>query len=169
MKNFFFTLSVIFTFSFGLSSQSFDCGGFSVDFGPVSCVDNGNVDPNDDYLSFTVTATVTDGNTGSGSIQFPTSVTVTDNMNNTDVTSNMSYEPDESPYSVQVPSDGCADVAFTIDLFGSNSSCQDLPGLLQVAPAAIPTLGQWGLIVLSLLITVIGLVFIRKRAFREAF
>ena len=160
-------------------SQTFQCGGEDTEFdltesiviSDIVCVDNGTPDdPSDDYFSFMVT---TDNISSNVLItNLPTDI---EEVNDFDAIEDVNYCDGCTPphinfnstdvtFHLNIPSPGCTPLNLSIDWDtsrGFDESCAS--HILRLGqPANIPTLQTWGLILLTLLFTIFGIIFIRQ-------
>jgi hypothetical protein len=167
MKNLIFVSLFVF-FGIGMAnSQTFTCPGNNfvenqiVEFGTVTCENDGNID----YLM--VRMTVTDVSDCSSSLvlsNLPEDVSVDGGS----INPNTSHTFFDGSYNLAIPSDNCADVASVMNIT-SFTDCGDcLIEFTLSESLVIPTLGQWGLILLSLACMVFGVLYLRKRIVQEA-
>ena len=152
-----FTIFACFFLSLSLMGQSVECGSAG-----TATIEN--IQCTDDYITFMVTGTGTNSNSAqfhgipsNSSIDYGSGVDpYADGMNfafgNAPALSNVTFN---------MPTIGCAPLVLNLTIL-SNGSCSEL---LTLNPnmAAIPTLGQWALIILAFLFTIFGVVQIRKR------
>lgn len=164
---------LIFTLAFGLIaqigySQPITCPGqingtpTTLDFGPVTCGNNGNID----FLS--VTLNVVAANDCSIDIEIyglPDDVSV----DGTDIMANEIAVYSGFSYNLSIPSDNCAPVNYSVSIESVSGcgECEFENLTLQLTPT-IPTLSQWGLILLSLICLVFGVIYIRRINVKEA-
>ena len=113
-----------------------------------------------------MTLQVTDVNNCSSSVtlsELPADVSV----EGVSISPATSYAFTDGSYNLAIPSENCENVNYTL-VFDSLTDCGDCTFANQtLSLLAIPTLGQWGLIVLSLLCIILGAIFIRKRTIIE--
>jgi hypothetical protein len=148
---------LFFLFAFGtLQAQTVECNSTSLVFQDVVCEDGGTPSPADDYLSFTVTGS----NINSDQIVFPmgVNVTVTPGSFSSGI---LTLSSGSTTYDVDATSPGCAQLDLTVDF--TDTSCDSVPVTVGLGAEAIPTMGQWGLMILCLLLTVIGIIKIRSK------
>ncbi len=174
-------LSLLFTLMIStpyVISQTFECNlmGFSSEsivITDIVCMDNGTPDnSSDDYFSFMVTTTNISSN-----------VLITDlpadigDINDFVMIDNVFYCEGCTPphinfgitdvsFQLNIPSPGCAPLNLSIDWNtgrGYEESCASHVLRLE-QPENIPTLQTWGLILLTLLITIFGIIFMKRSA-----
>ena len=160
------TLLLLSFLSFSLQAQTLECENASATFTNINCTD--------DYLSFMVTST------NSGSLEFqnlPLGYNwelTSGALNGNNPTPTILYlYADPGTYSVMlsnISNPGCGIFNLSDILIypaeGSRQTCSDLNVLLNPAgQRPIPTLGQWGLIVLALILSISGITLIRRLNF----
>lgn len=151
------------------NSQTFDCPMVNpchtVEVGIPSCENNGSFD----YILVTLSVTGLD-NACSGSITInglPEDVSVNGNPI---ITEPFFYVPANGDFNFSIPSDGCAPVNYSVSFLTQVATLEmcEYSDLILAIPPTIPTLGQWGLILLSLTSMLFGVLYLRKRIIQEA-
>ena len=132
-------------------------------FSGIVCDDMNNMDPTDDVIRFTVTGG--NGNSSqslSGWPEYPpTAITMPNNLNFSDMTMELDFWYSNDAFSVEIEagSDGCAPLNLMLDW--GNNDCELVPVTLAPFAAPIPTLSQWGIIVLSMMLLIVGVLFFK--------
>jgi hypothetical protein len=179
---------IIMAVSISTYSQDFDCGNTTATISNLTCNDNGTPDPSDDFFTLTFDVTATSGTSHSARIfQLPAGSTAVGPQGNqgpnTDFIASVYNDPCctpsiNTPLDITIPSAACADINYLIDIYGydsgtmtSNDCAENMgngfSGTL-MGPPPIPTMGQWGLIILGILLASIGIIWIRNRSIAAA-
>ncbi len=135
----------------------YPCNGTPIDFSSPICIP-GATDLDSDIIQFTATT----GNSASFTLSsLPGGTVVDDGMNPTTLGSgggSVSILPNGT-YVISIPSSDCEPVFFVI----SGDNCANATvGIVNPAPISIPTLSQWGMIILGLALSIFSLLTIRK-------
>ncbi|MCB0645877.1 MAG: hypothetical protein KDC49_04400 [Saprospiraceae bacterium] len=148
----FYIVAILTLFSFAaLKAQVVSCQGSSLTFTNVICLPGDPQQTSDDFLQFTVTSS--GGGSSQSSILLPMSSTPMAGTN---------FLPSNSPVTFSVPSINCAPLVIPFTIFGPQGECSNTV-TLQAPAAPIPTMDQWGIIIVFLGMSVTGLLFLRQR------
>jgi hypothetical protein len=152
------------------NTQIFNCSennfGHFVEVGIPSCENNGD----GDFIAVTFSVSGFSGCSGQVTIlDLPDDVSVNGYSLNTP---NYYWIQQDGDFDFSIPSDECVPVNYSLSfitacLQGGQGNCV-YPNLILAIPPTIPTLGQWGLIFLSLVSMVFGVLYLRKRIIQEA-
>ncbi|MCB0645878.1 MAG: hypothetical protein KDC49_04405 [Saprospiraceae bacterium] len=128
-----------------LKAQIAPCNSDTITFYNVTCLGAATPGTDDDFLMFSVTS----NSTNSNYITLP--------PGSTPVTGQYGiFGP--GPYNFTVPSPNCGPVVIPTDVLSCQGSVT-----LQVLAAPIPTIGQWSIFIILIVMTITGLVVLRSK------
>ena len=133
----------------------------------VTCDDMGNMDPNDDVITFTVSGE--NGNSSQALTGFPVwppTISMSGYLNLDNMNEELNIWAGNSAFSeiVMAESPGCTPINLTLDWGGgSGANCGPDAILLNPLGIAVPTLTEWAIISLSLCLCIIGVVTLRQK------
>lgn len=153
MKKLLFIFS-FFIFNISLSlGQSFTCGNGSFSVTSVACTAS--------VLTFSVTNSNPDACTSVLNLSIPADVTVNGNP----IANTTSFFLPGGSYSISIATPNCAPVALLLNYSGG--ACDGCPPgtfVLTGPSAPIPTMGEWSLIILALMLSIGGIVVYKSRS-----
>lgn len=159
-------------------AQTFTCGAIThsgtgeeifFTFSDFICDDMGTDDPNDDVLRFTVTSA--NGNSSQALTGFPVGqdpfIIDADPFDDTnlDTPGEVQFWFGNSAFTVIIgaPSPGCAPLDLTLTYSSSGTPpCSPESIVIDAAVAAVPTLSQWGIIILFTLMLIFSVTAIKQ-------
>jgi len=168
------SISLFSLFSISVYGQTFNCPDIInnqtmeeafITFSGVVCDDMNNMDPNDDVITFTVSGE--NGNSSQSITGFPVwppTIQMNSNLNLDNMSQELNIWAGNNPFNEQVMavSPGCAPLNLTLTWGLSATNCNPEMVILDPAGAAIPTMSQWGIIILGFIVLIVGIVFIRQ-------
>lgn len=143
-----FLLSILIVSAHFLKAQTVTCPqapNSSLTFSNVVCLGANTGATDDDFLQYTVTSVTPASNI----VNFPSGT-----MPATSSLFNQSVQ-------FTTPSPNCAPISISYTLQDIQTFCSNSISI-QVAPAPIPTLGEWAMIILSFLALISGAIFLRQ-------
>ena len=136
-----------------------DMDNKSITLNAAICNNNGTVPTLDDYISFVVAGTNL-SNVYLENLPLNTTVSPLENIDLIQSNGSMyAILNGDGPYQFTSPSAACIPLNLTVNW--STTECQD-SRLLVLPSSIIPTLGQWGIIILVILIFIVGYLEIEK-------
>ena len=132
--------------------QSFTCNDGSFTVTSVACSAN--------VLTFTVTSDSPTMCTTFITLNIPADVTVNGNPQ-----ANVSqfFLFGSGDFTISIATANCAPVAMSLNYLGACTACIPQPFVLSGPSAPIPTMGQWSLIILALMLSIGGILVYKSR------